>query len=69
MHTVTGEIDVRLPVQTVCDQWTQFEDFPRFMSGVDDFEARARALAFVPARARAERPHCELRSRSRSIQT
>ena len=36
MHTVTSEIDVHLPVQTVYDQWTQFEDFPKFMSGVEE---------------------------------
>lgn len=36
MHTVTSEIDVHLPVQTVYDQWSQFEDFPKFMSGVEE---------------------------------
>lgn len=36
MHTVTSETDVDLPVRTVYDQWTQFEDFPAFMSGVEE---------------------------------
>ena len=36
MHTVTSEIDIDLPVRTVYDQWTQFEDFPAFMSGVEE---------------------------------
>src|SRR3954463_13017485 len=30
----TFEIDV--PVRTVYNQWTQFEDFPRFMDGVKE---------------------------------
>ncbi len=32
--TVVESIDVRVPVRTAYDQWTQFEDFPRFMEGV-----------------------------------
>lgn len=36
MHTVNSEIDVDLPVRTVYDQFTQFEDFPAFMSGVEE---------------------------------
>jgi len=36
MHTVTSETDVDLPIRTVYDQWTQFEDFPAFMSGVEE---------------------------------
>ena len=27
-------IDVNVPLKTVYNQWTQFEDFPRFMEGV-----------------------------------
>jgi uncharacterized membrane protein len=27
-------IDVNVPVQTAYNQWTQFEEFPRFMEGV-----------------------------------
>jgi uncharacterized membrane protein len=34
MARVEHHIDVELPLQSVYDQWTQFEDFPRFMEGV-----------------------------------
>lgn len=32
-HEATAEVDV--PVSTAYDQWTQFETFPQFMSGVE----------------------------------
>ena len=35
MTTVERSIDVEAPVRTVYDQWTQFEEFPRFMEGVE----------------------------------
>jgi len=34
MSTVTESIDVNVPLSTAYNQWTQFEDFPRFMAGV-----------------------------------
>ena len=34
MATVERSIDVSAPVRTVYNQWTQFEEFPRFMEGV-----------------------------------
>jgi uncharacterized membrane protein len=34
MATVTHEIDVEVPLSTAYNQWTQFEEFPRFMEGV-----------------------------------
>ena len=35
MGTVQKSITVDLPVSTVYNQWTQFEDFPEFMEGVE----------------------------------
>lgn len=35
MATVQESIEVDVPVSTAYNQWTQFEDFPHFMSGVD----------------------------------
>jgi uncharacterized membrane protein len=32
--TVTESVDVSVPVRTAYNQWTQFEEFPRFMDGV-----------------------------------
>ncbi|MDQ4089478.1 MAG: SRPBCC family protein [Actinomycetota bacterium] len=35
MSTVEKSIEVQLPVSTVYNQWTQFEEFPQFMDGVE----------------------------------
>lgn len=34
MARITQSIEVNVPLQTAYNQWTQFEDFPRFMEGV-----------------------------------
>jgi uncharacterized membrane protein len=34
MSVIEKSVEVRCPVQTVYNQWTQFEDFPSFMEGV-----------------------------------
>ena len=34
MASVVESIEVNVPVRTAYDQWTQFEDYPRFMEGV-----------------------------------
>ena len=34
METVKESIDVNVPVSTAYNQWTQFEEFPNFMEGV-----------------------------------
>ncbi len=36
MSTVEESIDVHVPVRTAYNQWTQFEEFPRFMEGVEE---------------------------------
>jgi len=35
MASVTESVDVNVPVSTAYNQWTQFEDFPHFMGGVE----------------------------------
>ena len=34
--TIEEEIEVAVPVSTAYNQWTQFEEFPRFMDGVEE---------------------------------
>ncbi|MBO4209591.1 SRPBCC family protein [Micromonospora echinofusca] len=36
MSGVTEHVDVAVPVRTAYDQWTQFEEFPQFMEGVQE---------------------------------
>jgi uncharacterized membrane protein len=36
VSTVTEYIDVDVPVRAAYNQWTQFEEFPQFMSGVTE---------------------------------
>lgn len=36
MAHVDDSIEVEVPVRTAYNQWTQFEDFPRFMEGVKE---------------------------------
>ena len=35
MAEVRESIEVNVPVSTAYNQWTQFEEFPRFMDGVE----------------------------------
>jgi len=34
MSLIEKSIEINVPVRTAYNQWTQFEDFPRFMEGV-----------------------------------
>jgi uncharacterized membrane protein len=36
MGTITHSIEVQVPLQAVYNQWTQFEEFPSFMEGVEE---------------------------------
>lgn len=38
MSVIERSIDVDAPVRSAYDQWTQFEDFPGFMAGVEQVE-------------------------------
>ena len=38
MAEIVETIDVDVPVRTAYDQWTQFEEFPSFMEGVERVE-------------------------------
>jgi uncharacterized membrane protein len=37
---IMESIDVEVPVSTAYNQWTQFEEFPRFMEGVESVQQR-----------------------------
>jgi len=38
MHTIEKTVEVGVPVRTAYNQWTQFEEFPRFMRAVRDVQ-------------------------------
>ncbi len=38
MANIEQSIDVDVPVRTAYDQWTQFEEFPQFMEGVEQIK-------------------------------
>jgi uncharacterized membrane protein len=48
MSTIERSIEVEVPVRTAYNQWTQFEEFPRFMEGVESVrQLDARHLHWV----------------------
>ena len=42
MSKIEHSIDVNVPVREAYDQWTQFEEFPRFMDGVEQVQPARR---------------------------
>lgn len=44
MSTVKEAVDVEVPVHTAYNQWTQFEEFPAFMEGVERIDQRTDTL-------------------------
>lgn len=38
MQTIEKSIEVNAPVAKVYNQWTQFEEFPRFMDGIEEVQ-------------------------------
>ncbi|MDW8804396.1 SRPBCC family protein [Streptomyces scabiei] len=41
MTRIEESVEVHVPVRTAYNQWTQFETFPEFMSGVERIEQRS----------------------------
>ena len=41
MANINATIEVDRPVRTVYNQWTQFEQFPRFMEGIEEVKQRS----------------------------
>ena len=35
MSQIERSVEVEVPLRTAYDQWTQFEEFPQFMDGVE----------------------------------
>ncbi|MEU6852178.1 SRPBCC family protein [Actinacidiphila alni] len=44
MSAVEESVEVDVPVTTAYNQWTQFEEFPQFMEGVERIEQRGPTL-------------------------
>lgn len=38
MPTIEDTIEVQVPIQQAYNQWTQFEDFPKFMEGIESVQ-------------------------------
>jgi uncharacterized membrane protein len=38
MPKIQDSIEVQVPIQQAYDQWTQFEDFPKFMEGIQSVQ-------------------------------
>ena len=51
MEMIQKSIEVDAPVTKVYKQWTQFEEFPRFMAGVEQVTRSAKRAWLFHARA------------------
>ena len=45
MSTIEKSIELNVPVRTAYNQWTQFEEFPKFMEGVRQVQQLEKATA------------------------
>ena len=50
MGSTTHSIDVNAPLRAVYNQWTQFEEFPRFMEGVEEVRQEGEKRLFWRAK-------------------
>jgi uncharacterized protein YndB with AHSA1/START domain len=50
MGATTHSIEVHAPLRAVYDQWARFEDFPRFMEGVEEVRKQGRKGFFWKAK-------------------
>jgi uncharacterized membrane protein len=63
MESIAKEIEVACPLQVVYNQWTQFEEFPRFMKAHHESYPDRRQAASLGSRGgrqtqRVERENC-----------
>ena len=59
MGSTTHSIDVTAPLKAVYNQWTQFEDFPRFMEGVVEIRQQGPRTLFWRANVGGKDKHWE----------
>jgi uncharacterized protein (TIGR02271 family) len=50
MGATTHSIEVNAPLRTVYNQWTQFEEFPRFMEGIEEVRQEGEKRLFWRAK-------------------
>jgi uncharacterized membrane protein len=50
MGVSTHSIEVNAPLTAVYNQWTQFEEFPHFMEGVEEVRQEGEKLLFWKAK-------------------
>ena len=66
MSKIEKSIDVDVPVRTAYNQWTQFEEFPKFMEGVENVGRSTSAACTGKPRSPERRSNGTPRSPSRS---